>query len=52
MGPAIFFLFGPIVRAGGGGRLAVLAGTAAVALSFGAGSILLGLLTLRLVPKK
>jgi len=51
MAPALFFLFGPIVKAGGGSRFAVLEGTAAVALAFSAGSVLFGWLTLRLVPK-
>jgi hypothetical protein len=51
MALALFFLFAPIVKAGGGSRLAALEGTVAVVVLFGVGSVLLGWLTLRLVPK-
>lgn len=51
MFPAIF-LFGRIVKAGSGSRWAVLAGTLVVALGFGLVSIVFGVLTLRLQPKR
>jgi|GEM_PF-5745952 len=50
MGPGIL-LFSRVVHAGHGTKLSLLAGTAVVALAFGAGAILVALLTLRLVPK-
>lgn len=52
MAPAVFFLFAPIVKAGGGSRLSMLAGSAVVAACFGLGSIIFGRLTLRLVPRR
>jgi hypothetical protein len=51
MFPAMF-LFGAIARAGGGSRLATLAGTAVVALSFGIVSVIACKLTFGLVAKR
>ena len=51
MFPAILLL-GRIVQAGNGSKWSVIAGTAVVALAFGAMSIAVGALTLRLQPKR
>jgi len=50
MGPGII-LFSRVAHAGGGSKFSLLAGTAVVALAFGAAAVLVALLTLRLVPK-
>jgi len=50
MGPTVL-LFGRIVKAGGGSKLSVFAGTALIALTFGAVAVLVARLTMRLEPK-
>jgi hypothetical protein len=45
------FLFGSIVKAGGGSRLAVVEATTVLALGFAVASIACGWSTLRLQPK-
>jgi hypothetical protein len=50
MGPGVL-LFGRIVKAGGGSKLSVAAGTALITLSFGLVAWVVARLTLRLEPR-